>query len=249
MLTIRHPEIMPSVYQPPIGLLPLWIEGAERPKLIIKAPKEAILAAKLMGGFKIYAVPVLVERKRTFGLVTAFFDDADAPLVTYTPLFTEPGINRLRDLLLCTAMDVYIFDENNRELLSYAAGIKCSAATRRFIADAAFPPFDYYWAISSMKQMGTWFSLRTAKHDRAAISITLLNPYLQKTSLSRTCAQRTILTMVVNRSVTPCWRDRSRARSKSATLCSFCTGYSPQNRSITAHCGLLTGRKSLMCLW
>jgi len=167
---------MPSVYQHPIGLLPLWFEDAEQPKLVIKASKEAILAAKLMGGFKIYAVPVLVQQKRTFGLVTAFFDDADAPLVTYTPLFAEPGTNLLRDLLLCSTIDVHIFDENNRELLGYAADLQCPAATRGFIADAVFPPFDYHWAISSMKQMGTWFGLRTAQHDRAAISITFAEP-------------------------------------------------------------------------
>src|SRR5690349_12729550 len=74
MLTIRYPQVMPKVYRLPIGLLPLFFGNDDnRPKLVIKAPKEAILAAKLNRGFKIYVAPILLQHKRTIGLVTAFF--------------------------------------------------------------------------------------------------------------------------------------------------------------------------------
>lgn len=176
MLTLLHPEIMPLVCQFPIGLLPLIFGGNERPKLVVKAPKEAILAAKLKGGFKIYVIPVLLSQMQTFGLVTAYFDDADEPLVTYSPLFAEPGSELLRKLLLCSIADVHIFDENNRELLGYSAEIKCPATTREVIQCAKFLPFNYELAVSSINQMGRWFSLRSTLDDVAAISVTFTAP-------------------------------------------------------------------------
>jgi len=176
MLTFRHTEIMPLVCQFPIGLLPLVFGGDERLKLVVKAPKEAILAAKINGGFKVYAIPVLLQQKRSIGLISAFFDDADAPLVTYSPLFAEPGSELLRKLLLCGAADVHVFDENNRELLGYAADFQCPAATRGLIQGANLLSFDYELAISSIHQMGTWFGLRSTQDDRAAISVAFTEP-------------------------------------------------------------------------
>ena len=175
MLTLRHPEVMPLVCQFPIGLLPLPFSG-ERPKLVVKAPKEAILAAKLTGGFKIYVIPVLLQQKRTIGLITAYFDDADEPLVTYSPLFAEPGSDLLRNLLLCSAADVHIFDDNSRELLGYAADIQCPATTRGLIQGAILLPFDYGLAVSSLQQMARWMGLRSTQDDGAAISVTFTEP-------------------------------------------------------------------------
>lgn len=175
MLTVRHPEVMPLVYQFPVGLLPLPFNG-ERPKLVIKVPKEAILAAKLNGGFKIYVSRVLLLQTRTIGFITAFFDDADEPLVTYSPLFSEPGSDLLRNLLLCNRVDIHLFDENSRELLGYEAKIQCPPATRELIQGARFLSFDYVLAVSSMDQMARWFGLRCTQDDLAAISIAFTEP-------------------------------------------------------------------------
>jgi hypothetical protein len=177
MLTILHPQIMPAVHRHPIGLLPLLFNTDEiRPKLVIKMPKEAILAAKLNRGFKIYVAPILLQHKRTVGLVTAFFDDIDEPFVISSPLFDEPGVHDLRKLLLLRAIDVHLFDENNRELLGYAADISCPAKTRGFLEGATFPPFDYDLAIYSIKQMNLWFGQRSPQDDFAAICVTFFEP-------------------------------------------------------------------------
>jgi len=168
---------MPSVYRLPIGLLPLFFDYDDnRPKLVIKAPKEAILAAKFNRGLKIYVAPILLQDKRTVGLVTAFFDDEDEPLITSSPLFAEPGTQQLCQLLLCDAIDVHLFDENNRELLGYAADIRCPATTRGGIEGATFLSFEFDLAMYSLKQMKEWFARRSVQDDLAAISITFTEP-------------------------------------------------------------------------
>src|SRR6266496_1507715 len=88
MLTILHPQVALLVQDLPIGLCPLSM-GAEGPKLIIKTIKEMLLAAKVNGGFKIYVVPLNLAGQDTFGIISAFFDDQDEPLVIFTPLFEE----------------------------------------------------------------------------------------------------------------------------------------------------------------
>lgn len=171
MLTILHPEVIPLVYNLQIGLLPLWLGDDDRPKFIIKTTKEAILAAKLNRGFKIYAAPVFVQDKHTMGLVTAFFDDEVEPLIVLTPMFEDSLLDDLRRLLLCNDLDVHFFDENNRELLGYKANIKCGSGTRNFVEHAEFLPFDISSARSSFEQMKDWFSLRNHQDDLSAISV------------------------------------------------------------------------------
>lgn len=174
MLTILHPEVVQSVHDTPMGLLPLYFKDDDRPKLVIKAHKEALLAAKLNHGFKIYVAPVVAQNMQTMGLVTAFFDDHDEPLVTYTPMFAEPWVQVLKRTLLSSVIDIHFFDDNNRELLGYVANIQCSSGTREFIEHTALLSFDIDTARSSLDQMAQWFGLRTAKDDIAAISVTLV---------------------------------------------------------------------------
>ncbi|MGX9727620.1 MAG: hypothetical protein ACTFAK_09980 [Candidatus Electronema sp. VV] len=81
MLTVLHPELLPLIYDIPVGLIPLWLKNGERPKLVIKTTKETILAAKINQGFRIYAAPIVVQGKNTLGFLSAFFDDEDEPLV------------------------------------------------------------------------------------------------------------------------------------------------------------------------
>jgi len=171
MLTFLHPEVMPLLHDLPMGLLPLWFDDDDRPKLVIKASKEALLAAKLNRGFKIYAAPIVTQNNQTMGLVTAFFDDEDEPLVAFTPMFAEPSGHDLRRVLLCSNLDVHFFDENNRELLGYAAHIQYLSSTRDFIEQTALLSYDKASARASLDQMAHWFSLRTSQDDSAAISV------------------------------------------------------------------------------
>jgi len=59
-------------------------------------------------GFKIYVVPVSISDNQTVGLISAFFDDEDEPLIIRTPLFEDED-DRLRQLLLCKRVDVHLF--------------------------------------------------------------------------------------------------------------------------------------------
>jgi len=171
MLTILHPEVLSLVHDIPVGLLPLWSHGEDVPKLVIKAPKEIILAAKMNQGFSIYAVPVCIQSQDTVGLISAFFDDEDEPLIISTPMFDEPDSKTLRDILLSVRLDVYFFDVNNRELLGYRATIECGADTRSFIEKTKFLPFNISSAKLSLHYMGEWFGRRNEKDDMSAMRI------------------------------------------------------------------------------
>lgn len=171
MLTILHPEVLSLVHDIPIGLLPLWFHEEDIPKLIVKAPKEVILAAKMNQGFSIYVVPVCVQMQNTMGLVSAFFDDEDEPLIISTLMFDEPDIKTLRDILLCSRLDVHFFDENNRELLGYTATIECTVHTRSLIEKTELLPFDKSSAKLSFRYMTEWFGNRNTEDDMSAMDI------------------------------------------------------------------------------
>ncbi|RUT88370.1 MULTISPECIES: hypothetical protein [unclassified Mesorhizobium] len=80
MLTITHPELLGGLVNFPGGLFPIRIPGESALRLIIKCPKEWILAAKLNRGFRIYVAPLMAKGRKSCGMVSAFFDDADEPL-------------------------------------------------------------------------------------------------------------------------------------------------------------------------
>ncbi|MDB5806223.1 MAG: hypothetical protein JWN73_3545 [Betaproteobacteria bacterium] len=155
----------------PMGLMPCWFPGDSRPKLVVKASKEALLAAKINLGFKIYMVPLLILGVRTIGLVTAFFDDQDEPLVITTPMFKEAPEHDLRRLISGGEFDIHFFDENNHELLGYEAKVHCLVSTRDHLQSSALLEFDLASARSAIDQMGIWFGLRSDSDDLAAISV------------------------------------------------------------------------------
>ncbi len=171
MLTVLHPEILPLVYDIPIGLLPVHFKNEKFPTLVVKAPKEAILASKLNQGFKIYVVPIELEDSKTIGLVSAFFDDEDEPLVIFTPLFEEPNTEVYLNLLLSQKINVYYFDDNSKEYLGYSANMNCNPSTQHTLKVSIFLPFSLSYARKSHDQMKMWFGLRSVKDDKSAISI------------------------------------------------------------------------------
>ncbi len=168
MLTILHPEIISLIHDIPVGLIPLWLNGEDVPKLIIKAQKEAILAAKINQGFSIYAVPVCMQKKNTVGLISAFFDDEDEPLIIVTPMLDN---KTLRDILLSIKLDVYFFDFNNRELLGYRATIECGSDIKNLIKKAIILPFNISSKKLSYDYIVKWFGHRNEKDDISAINI------------------------------------------------------------------------------
>ncbi|GAB7550523.1 hypothetical protein NRB_00170 [Novosphingobium sp. 11B] len=92
MFSLDHPEILSHLGQLIYGFQPVQFPGG-RFSLIIKAGKEFILTAHINNGFKIYLVPDIAVPGQSLGLMTAFFDGYDEPLVLFTPLYSG-GDNR-----------------------------------------------------------------------------------------------------------------------------------------------------------
>ena len=173
MLTILYPELMPIIRQMPVGLLPFNLPGEDRPSLIVKVPKEYILAAKINASFKIYITPVQVEGLMTCGLATAFFDDADEPLVLRTPLFNEDFKNSLLGVLEGGPIDVHFFDELSRELLVYHATVSVPEASRLRLGMSAWVEPSNAVARAILGGIDTYFGLRTQRDDNEAIVVSL----------------------------------------------------------------------------
>lgn len=171
MLSLLHPEVMAEVRSLPMGLLPIRVSGKENLVLAIKAPKEMILAAKVRQGFKFYVAPLPTNRGTTAGLVTAFFDDADEPLVLKTLLFDDDYADDLRELLSYETIEVYFFDEHCREWISVRASIFDAGSC--LTDGTALLLFEYAESHVFILHGGLdqWFGQRTAEDDARAISV------------------------------------------------------------------------------
>ena len=77
MLTVLHPEVKPLIRQLAYGLMPIKLGADEQFSLIVKMHKEAILAAKLNGGFAFYLPTLQSTMVTTIALISVFFDDED----------------------------------------------------------------------------------------------------------------------------------------------------------------------------
>jgi hypothetical protein len=171
MLTILHPESALFVHEIAIGLWPLSLPGDATPRLVIKTTKEMLLAAKVNGGFKIYAVPLIFSGKKTIGLMSAFFDVKDEPLVIYTPLFADDDTHKLIDMLMLPTLDVHFFDEHSREWLGYTSSLTCPPVAKDRMKEGRLLPFDLSLAKLAHTQLHQWFGTRTQIDDQDAISI------------------------------------------------------------------------------
>ena len=171
MLTVLTPAILPFIESVNAGLIPLPSVGRIKARIVVKVSKEAILAARLNNGFKIYAVPSIDPAAPPVGLLSAFFDDGDEPLVLYTPLFEDAMSQRLRDALLDETVEVYFFDEHNRELAGYVAELTVPQPTHELLLWNTLPAFDPSSLGVRLDRMSQWFGLRSADDDGRAIQI------------------------------------------------------------------------------
>lgn len=171
-LTIMRPEITGFLKQFPGGLwLPkLEFDGVNAPTLVVKAPKEFILTAKLKQTFSFYLVEVKVDDNPALGLITAFFDDPESPLALTTPLtsgdYFVDALAKLPD-----EFNVCFFDEHDRELLSYRCQAELSDF-RKYIF--GFKHIDKIYAPQVSRETVRSFSNRTTEDDKNSISVNFL---------------------------------------------------------------------------
>ena len=173
MITLTHPALVRELAHYRGGLFPAHLFGGDAGALVVKCPKEMILAAKIRRELKCYLVPLDADGVNTHGLVTAFFDDPDEPLVIRTPLVDDDMARSLMDLLSSEAFDIHFFDEHDRELLGYRAKNRTAArlvATRDTIRLA--PP-TYIPSPKIDDQMVRIFSRRSSDDDASALVVEL----------------------------------------------------------------------------
>ncbi len=140
--------------------------------LIVKAAREMAQTARLRGGFSFYWVPVHVDDVATHGLVTAFFDDSDEPLVIRTPLDEEMA----RDFLLLLSSDsfyVHFFDELGRELLGFRAENPSAHRFRAVSNTMRFTSLTVAGARKVVDDLQAWFGARSRSDDVNAFTIHL----------------------------------------------------------------------------
>lgn len=178
MLTVLYPEIIPMIQQIPFGIFPesLTSAGEDYQAFIVKVPKEVILTAKVNGGFKLYLIPVKVDDYMAFGLISAFFDDEDEPLVIKTPLLLEEISHNFFKFIKTGFLNVHFFDELTRELLVYRADVIIPYETLNKINEVVFIEPSLSNANKIIRAMEISFSSRTEKDDEQAIDIILNDP-------------------------------------------------------------------------
>ena len=172
MLALTHPDIAARMAAVSSGLFPIRPDG--KLSLAIKASKEALVAIRENGGFAVYVVPVPARDGVATSLVTAFFDDADEPLVIRTPLFGDetPSMETVA-LLTGEEMDLYLFDDLGWERMSYRCRIEDPGSHFRSGPDIRLAPFTRENSRVILSFLAEWFGRRTPLDDSEAIRVRL----------------------------------------------------------------------------
>ncbi len=136
MLSIEHPSLLSSLRHFGYGLMPVFHGPVGTGALVLKLPKEAILAARLNNEVKVYLLSDGQGPASHLGVVTAFFEDDDEPLMIATTLFSDDDL--LPDLVsvLSQQSSISTFSTN-----TIGNGSACGPSTRTWIdADVSLRP-------------------------------------------------------------------------------------------------------------
>jgi hypothetical protein len=174
VLSILHPETVPHLEALPIGLLPFRDVRTGKLIIAIKASKEIILTARMNRGFKVYVAPLASTIGTVPSLVSAFFDDTDEPLTLMTPLFDDEMAQDVRELLAYEELEIYFFDEHNREWTSYRASLRDGGSCFVDGTDLTLVPFSHKAMTLIYQGLEYWFGRRTPDDDARAISVSFL---------------------------------------------------------------------------
>lgn len=176
VLTILHPEVKSLIRNFAGGLMPVRLGMGEQLSLVVKTQKEAILAAKMHGGFAFY-LPVLPSTTvTTTALISAFFDDEDEPLIISSPLFEDDTFShQILDILGYEEVDIYFFDEQNYEWMSFRTALEDGGSC--IIGDQEIHLLSYH--PESVKNihhaLKNWFGHRTLDDDKRAIQAAFMS--------------------------------------------------------------------------
>ena len=172
-LTVTNSEVVEELEDFSIGLWPICRSSDSRMILVLKASREMAHTARLRRGFRVYLVPVHAGGVATYGLVIAFFDDIDEPLVIRTPLFNEEITRDFLQLLSSDSFNVHIFDELSRELFGFRAENPNAHRFRVLSNTMSFVSPNLERARQVLDDMQSWFGARSSSDDAAAFNIHL----------------------------------------------------------------------------
>ncbi len=150
--------------------MPVWLGDDEQLSLVIKAQKEAILAARMNGSFAFYLPILPSSTATTTSLITAFFDDDDEPLVIRTPLFEDDEFSQaIVNILKYDEVDVYFFDEHDYEWMSFKTALEDNGSC--LIGDKEIYLLSYHpETVKSIHSvLNDWFGNRASEDDARAI--------------------------------------------------------------------------------
>ena len=174
MLSIKHPSLLLSLRQFRYGLMPVFPGPSGAGALVLKVPKEAILAARLNNEVKVYLLSDGQGAASHLGVVTAFFEDDDEPLIVVTALFSgDELLAELVSVLSQPAFDLYFFDEHDREWMGVRALNSDADRCRREFATATFAPYDAATYADLASRLHHRFAVRDEDDDRSAFTLTL----------------------------------------------------------------------------
>ncbi|MDQ1153095.1 hypothetical protein [Brevundimonas sp. SORGH_AS_0993] len=175
MLSVRYPHLFNATQRFRYGLMPIRLPDGTV-FLVIKTSKEAILAARLKGGFRIYLISDVGGATSHLGLVTTFFDDHDKPLTMTTALFAGDDLTiDVSALLVQSAFEVYFIDEHDRELLSVRVDNPAASRFADAVRSASFPEYDEDGFARLMRRLNDLFSIRVAADDEAAFELRIVD--------------------------------------------------------------------------
>ena len=171
MLNTTNPEIMLKVASYHSGLVPTKKSPGTSLRLVIKTTKEMILTANMRQEFVFYIVPVAVDGRTTCGLITAFFDDPDEPLVIRTPLFDDKFAEDMFRILASSDFDVHFVTEDNLELMAWKCRNDGSERVKALLPKIELFPGSLELGRRLLEQMDGWFARRTSCEDRDRLVI------------------------------------------------------------------------------
>lgn len=175
MLTLINPQLYRQILDYPIGIMAAPDPDGGDPYLIVKATKEFLLAAKIIGSIKVYVCPADLGGRATLALVFAFFDDEDEPLIIRTPLVDDDESRHLLATLTRPSVNAHFFDEHGRELLVYRAEIAAPAVTRSRLHSLTLLDSNLVEAQNMLDGVSDWFGRRTRLDDEEALTINLVH--------------------------------------------------------------------------
>ena len=176
MLTIRYPYLMQHVISLHQGICTIANDADGSFFLIIKAPKENVLAAKLKQRIGFYLAPCIIDGSTYHSLITTYEDDELNPLMIVTPMLDDEMGHSILHMLAIESFNVHFFDDNNRELLGY------TAQNPNFLG---FDKEKYKLMPSSLEAAYQvrdlsyhWFMRRTIEDDSNAIRVNFIEPLM-----------------------------------------------------------------------